>query len=92
MSDQTYRVNVDLVNILCSVFDKNTNAFLTISRRMISAFMKIIRNRRLKTSLVKPTSPSPLAMLIDTSASVGPKLKFEQEAAPASFRVFYEEG
>ena len=29
ISDQTYRVSVDLVNVLCSVFDKKTNSFVT---------------------------------------------------------------
>ena len=29
ISDQTYRVSVDLVNVLCSVFDRNTNSFVT---------------------------------------------------------------
>ena len=29
ISDQTYRVSVDLVNVLCSVYDKNTNSFVT---------------------------------------------------------------
>ena len=28
-SRQTYRVSVDLVNVLCSVFDKDTNSFVT---------------------------------------------------------------
>src|SRR5512136_2743082 len=28
-SDETYRVNVDLINVFCSVWDKDTGAFVT---------------------------------------------------------------
>jgi len=81
ISGQTYRVSVDLVNILCSVLDKNTNAFLTnLTREDFSIFedgqQQEIVNFARETNL-----PLTFALLIDTSQSVAPKLKFEQEAA-----------
>jgi Ca-activated chloride channel homolog len=81
VSDQTYRVSVDLVNVLCSVFDRDTNSFVTnLTREDFSAYedgkKQDIKNFARETNL-----PLTIAMLIDTSDSVAPKLKFEQEAA-----------
>jgi VWFA-related protein len=86
VSGQTYRINVDLVNILCSVFDKNTNSFITaLGRDDFSVYedgaKQEIRNFSRETNL-----PLTLAMLIDTSSSATPKLKFEQEAATSFFQ------
>jgi Ca-activated chloride channel homolog len=86
ISGQTYRVNVDLVNVLCSVFDKNTNSFVTaLGRNDFSIYedgaKQEIRNFSRETNL-----PLTLAMLIDTSDSTTPKLKFEQEAATSFFQ------
>ena len=91
ISDQTYRVNVDLINILCSAFDKNTNSFVT--NLMSDDFTVLedgqkqeIKNFRRETDL-----PLTIALLIDTSASVGPKLKFEQDAATSFFQSVLRE-
>jgi Ca-activated chloride channel homolog len=86
ISGQTYRVNVDLVNVLCSVFDKNTNSFVTaLGRDDFSIYedgvKQEIRNFARETNL-----PLTLAMLIDTSDTTIPKLKFEQEAANSFFQ------
>jgi len=86
ISDQTYRVSVDLVNIFCSVWDKNTNTFLTnLTREDFSVFednkKQEIQNFSRETNL-----PLTIALLVDTSQSVAPKLKFEQEAATNFFQ------
>jgi Ca-activated chloride channel family protein len=91
LSNQTYRVNVDLVNILCSVFDKNTNSFTTsLTREDFTVYedgkKQVIENFARETDL-----PLTLAMLIDTSGSVAPKLSFEQEAAISFFQEVLSE-
>jgi Ca-activated chloride channel homolog len=91
LSDQTYRVSVDLVNVLCSAFDKNTNSFVTnLTRDDFSIYedgqKQEIRNFARETNL-----PLTIAMLIDTSDSVAPKLKFEQDAATSFFQSILRE-
>lgn len=86
VSGQTIRVNVDLVNVLCSVFDKNTKSFVTaLGRDDFSVYedgvKQEIRNFARETNL-----PLTLAVLIDTSDTTIPKLKFEQEAANSFFQ------
>ena len=85
ISDQTYRVNVDLVNVLCSVFDKRTKTFVTsMGQGDFSVFedgkRQEIRNFTRETDL-----PLTLAMLVDTSNGVKQKLEFEQDAATSFF-------
>lgn len=86
VSDQTFRVSVDLVNILCSVFDKKTNSFITNLTQ--EDFMVYENGEKQEISNFSRESDLPLtiAMLIDTSRSVGPKLRFEQEAAISFFQ------
>jgi Ca-activated chloride channel homolog len=91
MSDQTYRVNVDLVNILCSVFDKNTNAFLTNLTQDDFSIYEDNQKQEIKNFARETDLPLTIAMLIDTSQSVGPKLKFEQEAASSFFQSVLRE-
>lgn len=81
VSGQTYRVSVDLVNILCSVLDRNTNAFLTnLSREDFTIYEDGIKQEII--NFARETNlPLTFALLVDTSQSVAPKLKFEQEAA-----------
>ena len=93
VDDQTYRlrVKVDLINVLCSVFDRNTNSFVTsLTRDDFSIYedgqAQEIRNFARETDL-----PLTIAMLVDTSESVGPKLKFEQEAATSFFQSVLRE-
>ena len=85
ISDQTYRVNVDLVNVLCSVFDKRTKTFVTsMGQGDFNVFedgkRQEIRNFTRETNL-----PLTLAMLVDTSNGVKQKLEFEQDAATSFF-------
>ncbi len=91
MSDQTYRVNVDLVNVLCSVFDKNTNSFLTNLSRDDFNIYEDNQKQEIKNFSRETDLPLTIAMLIDTSQSVAPKLKFEQEAATSFFQSILRE-
>lgn len=81
VSDQTYRITVDLVNILCSVFDRDTNSFVTNLTREDFAIYEDGKKQEIKNFARETNLPLTIALLIDTSDSVAPKLKFEQEAA-----------
>src|SRR5512143_208334 len=83
--DQTYRVTVDLVNIFCSVWDKNTNSFVTNLAREDFTILEDNQKQEIKNFSREMNLPLTLAFLIDTSQSVAPKLKFEQEAATSFF-------
>jgi Ca-activated chloride channel homolog len=91
ISDQTYRVNVDLVNILCSVFDKNTNAFVTNLTREDFKIFEDSQKQDIKNFARETDLPLTIALLIDTSQSVAPKLKFEQDAAIGFFQSILRE-
>ena len=85
VSNQPYRIDVYLVNVLCSVFDKNTKSFVTaLSQNDFSIFedgkKQEITNFTRETDL-----PLTLAVLVDTSNSVAPKLQFLQDAAISFF-------
>jgi len=91
MSGQTYKVNVDLVNIICSVFDKDTNAFVTsLTREDFEIYedgeKQVIENFARETDM-----PLTIAMLIDTSQSVKPNLEFEKETATSFFHTILGE-
>jgi Ca-activated chloride channel family protein len=91
LSGQTYRVSVNLVNIICSVYDKNTNSFVTgLSREDFEIYEdgkeQVIENFARETNL-----PLTIAMLIDTSSSVKPNLQFEQETAADFFHTILQE-
>jgi Ca-activated chloride channel homolog len=85
ISDQTYRVSVDLVNIFCSVWDQKTNAFVTTLTRENFSVYEDNRRQEIKNFSRDTNLPLTIALLIDTSQSVAPKLKFEQEAATNFF-------
>ncbi len=91
LSDQTYRVSVDLVNVLCSVFDKNTNSFVTNLTRDDFTVFEDSQRQEIKNFARETNLPLTIAMLIDTSQSVAPKLKFEQEAAIGFFQSILRE-
>ena len=91
LSDQTYRVSVDLVNVLCSVFDKNTNSFVTNLTRDDFTVFEDSQKQEIKNFARETNLPLTIAMLIDTSQSVAPKLKFEQEAAIGFFQSILRE-
>jgi Ca-activated chloride channel homolog len=85
VSDQTYRVNVDLVNMLCSVWDKNTNAFVTNLVKEDFTVLEDDQKQEIRNFIRETNMALTIAFLIDTSSSVAPKLKFEQEAAISFF-------
>ena len=84
-SDQTYRVNVDLVNVLCSVFDKRTKSFVTALGQSDFSIFEDGKKQEITNFTRETDLPLTLAMLIDTSDSVAPKLQFEQDAAISFF-------
>jgi Ca-activated chloride channel homolog len=85
VSDQTYRVNVDLVNMLCSVWDKNTNAFVTNLVKEDFTILEDDQKQEIRNFVRETNLPLTIALLVDTSSSVAPKLKFEQDAAISFF-------
>jgi Ca-activated chloride channel homolog len=85
-NDQTYRVNVGLINVPCSVLDKNTNSFVTNLTLGDFSIFEDAKKQEIQTFARESNSPLTLAMLVDTSESVAPKLKFEQEAATSFFQ------
>lgn len=91
ISDQTYRVSVDLVNVLCSAFDRNTNSFVTNLARDDFSVYEDGQKQEIKNFARETNLPLTIAMLIDTSDSVAPKLKFEQEAAISFFQSILRE-
>jgi Ca-activated chloride channel homolog len=78
---KTIHVNVDLVNILCSVFNKNTNSFITNLTQNDFTLYEDDKKQEITNFIHEKDMPLTIALLIDTSESVTPKLKFEQEAA-----------
>jgi VWFA-related protein len=91
ISDLTYRVNVDLVNVFCSVFDKNTNSFLTNLTQDDFSVYEDNKKQEIKNFARETDLPLTIAMMIDTSKSVAPKLKFEQDAATRFFQSIMHE-
>jgi len=85
ISDQTYRVSVDLVNVFCSVWDKNSNAFITTLTRDDFTIYEDNKKQEISNFSRETNLPLTIALLIDTSQSVAPKLKFEQQAATNFF-------
>jgi Ca-activated chloride channel family protein len=90
---QTYRVfvGIDLINIPCSVLDKNTNSFVTNLTRDDFSIYEDNQKQEIRNFARESNFPFTIAMLVDTSASVAPKLKFEQEAATNFFQSIMRE-
>ncbi len=76
-----FQVRVDLVNVLCSVFNKSTNSFVTNLTRDDFAIYEDERKQEIQNFQRETNLPLTIALLVDTSRSVAPKLKFEKEAA-----------
>jgi Ca-activated chloride channel family protein len=85
ISNQTYRVSVDLVNIFCSVWDKKTKSFLTNLTQEDFVIYEDGEPQQIKNFVRETDLPLTIGLLVDTSQSVAPKLKFEQEAATNFF-------
>ncbi len=91
ISDQTYRISVDLVNIFCSAWNKDTKAFVTNLAREDFAVYEDGMKQEIKNFARETNMPLTIALLVDTSQSVAPKLKFEQEAAINFFYTLLKE-
>lgn len=81
ISGQTYRVQVDLVNVFCSVWNKDTKSFVTNLSRADFALFEDEKKQEITHFARESNLPLTVALLVDTSQSVAPKLKFEQQAA-----------
>ncbi len=90
-SDETYRVSVDLINVFCSVWHKDTGTFITNLTRDDFAVYEDDKRQEIKNFARETDLPLTIALLIDTSQSVAPKLKFEQEAAISFFHSVMRE-
>ncbi len=91
LSDQTYRVSVDLVNIFCSVWDRKTNSFVTTLTKNNFTLYEDDKQQEIQNFSRETNLPLTIALLVDTSQSVAPKLKFEQEAATNFFYSVLQE-
>jgi VWFA-related protein len=91
VSDQTYRVSVDLVNILCSVFDKRTKTFVTSMGQGDFSIFEDGKRQEVRNFTRETDLPLTLAMLVDTSNTVKQKLDFEQDAATSFFANLLKE-
>ena len=91
VSDQTYSITVDLVNVLCSVFDKKTRSFVTAFGQNDFSVFEDGRRQEITNFTRETNLPLTLVMLVDTSSSVAPKLQFEQDAAISFFHNVLKE-
>ena len=77
-------VRVELVNVLCTVVDKKGN-FITNLTKDDFIIYEDGKPQKILNFSARTDIPLSIALLIDTSASVAKKLKFEQEAAADFF-------
>ena len=91
ISDQTYRISVDLINIFCSAWNKDTKSFMTNLAREDFSIYEDGQKQEIKNFAREANMPLTIALLVDTSQSVAPKLKFEQEAATNFFYTVLKE-
>ncbi len=92
ISDQTYRIQVDLINVYCSVWSEDTKSYVTnLPEDSFLLYEDGIKQE--VTNFDRETNlPLTIVLLVDTSQSVAPKLKFEQEAAINFFYTVLREG
>ena len=91
ISDQTYRVPVDLVNVFVSAWNKDTKSFTTNLSREDFAIYEDGKRQEITNFARETNLPLTLSLLVDTSNSVAPKLKFEQAAATNFFYTVLRE-
>jgi Ca-activated chloride channel homolog len=80
-SEQTYKIQVDLVNVFCSVWNKDTKSFVTNLSKSDFSLFEDGKKQEITHFTREANMPLTIALLVDTSQSVAPKLKFEQQAA-----------
>jgi Ca-activated chloride channel homolog len=91
ISDQTYRVSVDLVNVFCSAYNKDTKSYVTSLMRDDFIILEDGKPQEVRNFARETNMPLKIALLFDTSQSVAPKLKFEQAAATNFFYTILTE-
>jgi Ca-activated chloride channel family protein len=91
ISDQTYRISVDLVNVFCSAYNKDTKSYVTNLSREDFTILEDGQKQEIKNFARETNMPLNIALLVDTSQSVAPKLKFEQAAATNFFYTVLKE-
>lgn len=91
LSNQTYRANVDLINIYVSAWNKDTKSFVTSLAREDFAVFEDGKKQEITNFAREANLPLTIALLVDTSQSVAPKLKFEQAAATNFFYTVLKE-
>jgi Ca-activated chloride channel family protein len=91
LSNQTYRSNVDLVNVFVSAWNKDTKSFVTNLAKEDFAVYEDGKKQEITNFAREANLPLTIALLVDTSQSVAPKLKFEQDAATNFFYTVLKE-
>jgi Ca-activated chloride channel family protein len=84
------RVRVDLVNVLLTVFDKQGRIIPDLTQKDVSIVEDGVPQEILNFNR-DVNLPLTIALLVDTSESVHPKLKFEQDAATNFFMTVLQE-
>jgi Ca-activated chloride channel family protein len=90
-NEQTLSVNVDLVNVLFTVADKN-GRFITNLQKEDFKVSEDDRGQTISNFSNETNLPLSIALVFDTSASILGKLKFEQEAAGEFFYTTLRRG
>jgi Ca-activated chloride channel family protein len=90
-ADSTISVDVDLVNVVFTVFDRRGRLITDLKREQ---FTVVEDNRQQEiTNFSRETDlPLTVALLVDTSGSIRDKLRFEQEAAIEFFYTTLRRG
>jgi Ca-activated chloride channel homolog len=91
LSNQTYRKSVDLINVFVSVWNKDTKSFVTSLAREDFSIYEDGKKQEITNFAREANLPLTIALLVDTSQSVAPKLKFEQDAATNFFYAVLKE-
>jgi Ca-activated chloride channel family protein len=87
---EPFRVRVDLVNVMLSVFDKQGRIIPDLTQKDVTILEDGVPQEILNFNR-DVTLPLTIALLVDTSESVHPKLKFEQAAATHFFMTVLQE-
>jgi len=90
-SEQTLSVNVDLVNVLFTVADKN-GRFITNLQKQDFKVSEDYTSQSITNFSNETNLPLSIGLVFDTSASILGKLKFEQEAAGEFFYTSLRRG
>lgn len=89
-AQEPIRVQVDLVNVLSTVFDKQGRIIPDLTQRDFIV-LEDGQPQEILNFTRDVNLPLTIALLVDTSESVHPKLKFEQQAATNFFMTVLQE-